>query len=270
MIKLLLLKPYANGFTSWYAMVLLCLAITANAQPGDSNPIANVIGFQFGVNQIKDENLHPKVSTGTSTELFYAFEKKGKTWSRFQFTLGYSRLKTGLEDLSKTINLQLDFDYSLNFFASGKSNFKYYVGPEARIAYNVSFYPNWDDSHLYWANYYALGVSNILFIQLNNEKQWINSLSMPVFSVFSRPDLYRLYKIDDTDFSGIAHNLNSNLAPATVTNVFYIKFQTEYRVPIFKEKQQGFIFSTDYSLVREKDGNPFSQLNYQVGIKMLL
>ena len=270
MIRLLLLKHNTSGLTNCCVIGLLCLSMSANAQRSNSNQLAHVIGIQFGVNQIKDKNLHSKVNAGTSTKLFYAFEKKEKNWHQFQFTIGYSRLKTGLEDLSKTINLELDLDYSLNFPALGKRNFKYYVGPEARIAYNVSFYPNWDDSHLYWADYYALGVSNILFLELNNENQWISSISFPLFSVFSRPDLYRLYKIDDTDFSGIVNNLNSNLTPATVPNVFYIRFRTEYRVPIFKDKQQGFTFSTDYSFVTENSGNSFSQLSYQVGIKILL
>lgn len=270
MIEPLLLKPCTGRLANWCGIALLCLSISANAQRTDSNQFEHVVGIQFGVNQIKDENLHSKVNTGTSTKLFYAFEKKEKNWHQFQFTIGYSRLKTGLEDLSKTINLELDLDYSLNFPVLRKRNFNYYVGPDARITYNVSFYPNWDDSHLYWADYYAVGVSNILFLELKNENEWISSISFPLFSVFSRPDLYRLYKIDDTDVSGIVNNLNSNLTPATATNVFYIRFRTEYRVPIFKDKQQGFTFSTDYSFVTENSGNSFSQLCYQVGIKILL
>jgi hypothetical protein len=267
---LLRLRIYPEKFSRWHVIATLCLSITANAQRSDIIRSDHVIGIQFGVNQIKEENLHSKVNRGTSTELFYAFEKRRQVWNQFQFTIGYSRLKTGLEDLSKTINLKLDFDYSLNFSVAGKRNMKYYVGPAARVMYNVSFYPNWDDSHLYWADYYALGVNNILFVQLENENQWVTSLSFPLFSIFSRPDLYREYKIDDTDFAGIVRNLNSDLAPAVVTNLFYVRFRTEYRVPIFNDKQQGFTFSTDYSVVRKDGGNAFSQLCYQVGINIRL
>jgi len=239
-------------------------------QINDSIRTAHGIAIEFGINQIKDENLHPKVSTGTLTEFSYGFEKRKKVWHQFHFALGYSRLKTELEDLSKSLNITVNTAYSWNYPLARKKKFSYYLGPEASIAYCLSFFPNWDDSHLYWADYYSIGVRNSFSVQLKNESEWVAFVSLPLFSVFSRPELYRLYKIDDTDFGGIMSNLNSNIAPAHLTNVFYVKFQTEYRFPVFKKKRQALTFSTDYTRVKHDEGNIFSQLSYQFGIKFLL
>jgi hypothetical protein len=130
-------------------LLLILTSVQTLAQERDSSRTNHFISLQFGVNQIKDENLIPKVSTGTITELSYGFEKRKTNWQQFHFTLGYSRLKTKLEDLSKSFNLQLNLGYSRSYALLQKKNFKYYLGPEVNLAYDASYFPNWDDSHLY-------------------------------------------------------------------------------------------------------------------------
>lgn len=248
----------------------LLLSVTSTAQDADSVDIKHSIALQFGVNKIKDENLHPKLSTGTITELSYGFEKRKENLQLLNFTIAYSRFKTKYEDLSKSINLGLSLSYSYNFQISKKSKFTYWLGPEANLEYNACYFPNWDDSHLYWANYLSLGVKNVFSFDLKNDKRWISSLSFPLFSVFSRPDLYRLYKIDETDFAGIVDNLHSNITAAHLVNVFYVKFQTEIRFPVFKTKQEALFYSFEWIRVKHDEGNPFQQLSHQIGIKFLL
>lgn len=253
------------------AISAFLLAICTTLALGqDSTQSYHGLELSFGINQTKEENLHPKVSTGTITRISYAFEKRKKVWHQFHFTLGHSRLKTQLEDLSKSIHLQLNTAYSWNYPLVQKRRVKYYLGPEASIAWNAAFYPNWDDSHLYWADCYSVGARNGVSIELKNETEFASFLSIPLFSVFSRPELYRLYKIDDTDFSGILRNLNSNLTPAHLVNVFYIRWQTEYRFPVFKGKRQAFTYHLEYNRVKHDTGNTFSRLLHQIGIKLFL
>jgi hypothetical protein len=249
---------------------LFFLSATALSQEKDSTETMHIIALRFGVNQIKDENLNTKVSTGTLTEFSYGFEKRTASWQKFHLTLGYSRLKTQVEDLSKSVNLKLNTGYSMSFKIVQGNNFKYYLGPEANIAYDGCFFPNWDDSHLYWADYFSVGVRNIFSVKLKNKNEWVTDVSIPLFSVFSRPELYRLYKIDDTDFGGIVHNLNSDLTAAHLTNVFFFHLQTEYRFPVFKNKTQAFTYSFEWLRVKNNDGNPFSQLSHQIGIKFFI
>ena len=251
-------------------LFLLLLSGTVLSQEMDSARTRHFIALRFGLNQIREENLHPKVSTGTLTELSYGFEKQNKRLQRFQLSLGYSRLKTSLEDLSKSINLKLNISYSYNFRLVKSRKFNYYLGPEANLSYTACFLPNWDDSHLYWADYLSVGAKNIFSVSLKNKKEWVTDVSIPLFSVFSRPELHRLYKIDETDFAGIVHNLNSHITAAHLTNVFFVHLQTEYRFPVFHNKTQAFTFLFDWLRVRHDDGNPFYQLSYQLGIKFIL
>jgi len=241
------------------------------AQEADSSSrVLHFGSLQFGLNQIKEENLHPKVSTGTCMDLTYGFEIRKKNWQKFHLTLGYSRLKTELEELSKSLNVKINLSYSTGFKLTRGTKFNYYLGPEATLAYNFSFLPNWDDSHLYWADYLSIGVKNSFLVKLKNKNALVTDLSIPLFSVFSRPELYRLYKIDDTDAGGIISNLNSNISAAHLTNVFFLHFQTEWRFPVFKTKTQAFTYSLDWVRVKHNDGNPYNQLTNQIGLKLFL
>lgn len=118
---------------------LSLLPCTVKAQKTDSAKANQFISLQFGLNKIKDENLLPKVSTGTITELSYGFEKRKTNLQQFHFTVGYSRLKTEFEDLSKTANLELNMDYNLGYQLAQKNNFTYYLGPEMRLSYNACY-----------------------------------------------------------------------------------------------------------------------------------
>lgn len=245
-------------------------AAEGNATIRDSATTYHSIAIQLGMNQVRDENLHPKVHTGSINELAYEFESKAAILRQFRFAVGYSWIKTELEDLSKTLNLKLNMGYSQCYSLVKGSNFEYYAGPEAGLAYNVAYFPNWDDSHLYWANYISLGVQNAVSVQFDNGNEWISSLSIPLFTMYSRPELYRLYKIDDIDFGGFVNNLNSNFTPAFWGNAFYLKLKTEYRFPAFGNKREAFTYSLEFLRIKSGDGNPFTQISHQIGIKLLL
>ena len=228
------------------------------------------ISAWFGVNQIKDENLHPKVSTGTITELSYGFERRKNNFTQFQFILGYSRLKTKFEELSASANFKLNLNYSYNLNLYQNNKLKYYLGPKAVLAYSACYFPLWDESHLYWADYFSIGVNNILSVRLKNKNEWLASLSIPIFSLYSRPDYLRLYKIDAVDFGGIAKNLNSDITPGFWGNAFELNFETAYCFPVFKNNMQAFTYSLEFLRIKKNDGKPFTQLSHQIGIKFWL
>ncbi len=256
-----------------YIFLLVILSLALHAIELDSTSVnkgIHSVSFSGGINQMKEELLHPKVHTGTIFQLGYGFEKRMKLYHTFNFNLRYSRLKTKLEDLSKSVNLQINTNYSFRYSLYSRKNFEYFLGPEFQICYNASFLPNWDDSHLYWASYYSIAAGNTLFWDLNNGNQCILTFSFPLFSVFSRPETERLYKIDDTDFSGIVNNLNSNLTAAHLVNVFYLRLNTEYRFGIFKNKHEAFTYSFEWSDVKRNDSKAFYQIINQIGIKIYL
>ncbi|HZV43335.1 MAG TPA: hypothetical protein VFF90_02590 [Saprospiraceae bacterium] len=257
------------SFVIFFSLSLI-LPTRGSAQQPDSLKAQHFVGLQLGINQVKEENLHPKASGGILAQFSYGFENQNKNLERFDVVLGYSRLKTELEDLSKTVNLRFRTAYSLNFKCVENKKFIYHLGPEAVLDYNASFYPNWDDSHLYWADYLSVGVNNIMTVPISGNRQWVTTIAIPLFSVFSRPEIYRLYKIDETDAGGIISNLNSNIDAAHLTNVFHLRLLTEYRFPAFRNGHEALSYSFEWIKVKNDDGFAFQKITHQVGIKFFL
>ncbi len=252
-------------------ILLLCIfSADISAQLADSTRTQHFVSLQLGINQIKDENLHPKASSGIVSQFSYGFDKQQRKLQQFEMLLGYSRLKTELEDLSKTVNLRLRLEYSLNYQIIDHPKFAYQLGPDVVLDYNGTYFPNWDDSHLYWADYLSIGVKNIIQVSLSDQREWRTTLAFPLFSVFSRPQLYRLYKIDETDAAGIISNLNSDITAAHLTNVFHIRLQTEYRFPAFKQSRESLFYAFEWVRVKSDDGFPFQIVVHAVGIKFFL
>lgn len=252
-------------------ILLLCIYSTGIlAQKEDSTKIQHLVSLQLGVNQIKDENLHPKTSSGLISQIVYGFEKQQKKRQQFEILLGYSRLKTEREELSKTLNLRIRLEYSLDFKVVDHPKFAYQLGPDVVLDYNATYFPNWDDSHIYWADYLSIGIKNTLQVALRDQREWRTTVAFPLFSVFSRPALYRLYKIDETDAGGFITNLNSDITAAHLMNVFHIKLQTEYRFPAFRQSRESLFYAFEWVSVKNDEGLPFQKLVHAIGIKFFL
>ena len=228
------------------------------------------INFQLGLNQIKELNLLPLVHKGSLTELSFETEKIKSSLRQFQFSFLYSRIRTGVEEMPKSGNIKLGFDYSYNFLIFQKNNLRYYLGPQASLCYSYMLYPNWDDSHGYWADYLSFGPENILSVSVKHDREWFTSLNFSLISFFSRPEEIRPYKMDDSSVGGILKALNSNIETGTVNRALQINFRTEYRFPVFVNKREAITYDMNIIRLSQKKGQPVFQLIWQIGIKIML
>lgn len=226
--------------------------------------------MKVGLNQIREMNLLPMVHKGFITELSFETEKINRRLRQFQFFFTYSRIKTSLEEMSKSGNINLGLNYSYNFLIFQNNNFRYYSGPQASLSYSFMMYPNWDDSHGYWADYLSLGSSNIFSFSLRHESEWFTSLNFSLFSLFSRPEEIRPFKMDDSSFGGILKALNSNIKPGLMNKVFQINFKTEYRFPVFVKKREAITFNMKIIRISANDEQPIFQIINMFGIKIML
>lgn len=247
-------------------LALYTFSLGAQEVPAAGN--SNSFQLDFGVNQLKDENLHTKVHTGILYGLTYEYSKQSQNISNFSIGLRYSRLKTNYEELSASANIQLFGDYNYLFGTVKRKRFSYFLGPEIKLNYNLSFYPNWDESHLYWACCIEIGVRNKLSFQINEHQSLVMDLSLSLFSVLSRPELDRQYKIDDISFGGIIQNMHSNLQGGTINKSFFVSIQTEYQFHISEKITQAICYSYDYRRVKGNEGNPFQSSRHQIGLKI--
>ena len=228
------------------------------------------VNVQLGVNQIKEMTLLPLVHRGTLTEVTFETEKIKNTLRQFQFSMTYSRLKTGMEEMSKSGNIKIGLGYSFNFLVYKKNNLRYYLGPKTSVCYSYMLYPNWDDSHGYWADYLSFGASNILSVSLKHENEWFTSLNFGLVSFFSRPEETRPYKMDDSSLGGILKALNSNIEAGSMNKALQINLRSEYRFPVFVTKREAITYSMDIVRFSQKDEHPVIQIIYSIGIKIML
>jgi hypothetical protein len=131
-------------------------------------------------------------------------------------------------------------------------------------------YPNWDDSHGYWADFLSFGPNNIVSVSVKNDREWFTALNFSLVSFFSRPEEIRPYKMDDSSVGGIWNSLNSNIETGTVNRAFQINFRTEYRFPVFVDKREAITFDMNIIRLSQKSEQPVFQFIWKAGIKIML
>ena len=221
-----------------------------------------------GINQIKEENLHPKVHKGLIYGLQFEHLKYRKRTTSWGMGLQFSRLKTKYEDLSASANAQLFARYAKLFPISQTPKRSWLLGPEANLHYVLSFFPNWDESHLYWANTWGAGIHNKFIFQIKEKRSLDWELRIPLVSLLSRPEPNRLYKIDDLSAGGIISSLHSNLEGAFWNKSLMIWTKVEYQFQISEKTTQALCYSFEYARIKSKEGAPFQNLQHHVGLKI--
>ncbi len=188
--------------------------------------------------------------------------------SNYKIGVVYSRLKTKFEDLSASANIQLSGKYNFLFETIIGDRFTYFIGPEIELHSNLSYYPNWDESRLYWGSFQNLGVKNKLSYAINERQSFVIDLSLSIYSLFSRPQMNRQYKIDDISLGGIVANMYSNLEGGTINKSISSTFQTEYQFHISEKITQAICYSFNYRRLKSKDGSPFQNSIHNIGFKL--
>jgi hypothetical protein len=239
---------------------------TGSLSPGSFH----AVGITIGVNQVKEENLLPRVHSGFITTLAYDYICISERYQDFKFALGISRIIANPEDVTKSANLMLTSSYSYCFKLIEVPNISYFIGPQAKLAYSVFFYPNWDESHLYWGNLFSIGVSNFGTYKICSRTRLVSTLTIALFSLYSRPNALRLYKIDELSFGSIFKSLHQNLEFGFITAVTTLHFDIEYQFPVFETKTEAFFYSFDYAHIGKGNALPFTQLFHQLGLRILL
>jgi hypothetical protein len=240
------------------------------ADPSTDHPTNHSVSLQFGLNQIRERDLLPLVHKGSVTELAYETEKIKGSMRQFQLLLSYSRLKTSLEEMAKSANIGLGLNYSYDFLVLKKNNLRYYAGPQASLQYSFMMYPNWDESHSYWADYLSFGAGNMLTVSFRHENEWFSSLYFSLLGFFSRPDPVRQFKMDSTSPGGVLKAFNSNIETGFPNKLLLINYKTEYRFPVFTHKREAFTFNMNILRMSRNNGEPVFQIINTFGIKIML
>jgi len=246
---------------------ILLLISSFGQQPDDTSNYWS-LSVKTGINHIKEQNLHPKVHLGTATAVVFNRYGQNKHTSDLELSILYSRPKTNFEPLAATINAQLGISYRKLFGLCSSAKTDFSAGPAAAIDYNISYYPNWDDSHLYWANCFAIGAAGKGAVRFANSKQLLFDAQLSALSFLSRPEADRQYKIDDLSFSGLMENFHSNTTFGTVNQSFSLKLKSEYIFLLTSKLSQSFTYQYSYSRQNSRSAALFENSIHTIGLKM--
>jgi hypothetical protein len=228
----------------------------------------NRISVTTGLTQFKDENLHPKTFRGITIGSSYQHSRISKNISEYGAGLKISLMNTSYEDFPSSVNILILANYKYLFNIVNNHNLHYYLGPLADMQYGTSAYFNWDESHLYFANFLSAGISNRISYESGNKTFNLN-LDFPVLSCISRPEPNRQYKIDDMTFSGILNNLASNPEVVLPDKNFYLKTGLEMKYLSGRKKLRSVGYNFMYHRMKASNGMPYQNIENTISYKFI-
>lgn len=250
-----------------FFLACLLLSWSLQGQTNSDSIIYRNVSVHFGFNQIKEENLHPKVHYGTISGLSYCRYDLSGIGSFLDFGLFYSRLKTSFEDLSASVNGQLFLTYGKLFIFDASPKQIFSIGPMVGLKYNISYYPHWDESHLYWANDLNVGAKSIMQYRLSDKTTLLADLGLSFVSLMSRPETDRQYKIDDLTFGGIMQNFHSNIEMAAFHKALKFSLKKEARFHLTDNYMQSIFYQYYYTRMDSSNAQLFQNSLHTIGLK---
>ena len=237
-------------------------------QDSDTKVLKNSISITLGSNQFKEENLHLKAFRGMTIGTSYRHTKINKNISEYTAGLKISLLKTTFENFPSSVSILILGDYKYLFNIIKNERLSYYLGPVVDLQYGASAYFNWDESHLYFANYLGGGIGSRITYSLGDKSLDFN-LDIPFISCIFRPENNRQYKIDDMTFGGIFKNLSSNPEGALPYKNFFVKAGLDMKYKSKRSKTRSVGYNFKYHYMHASDGNPFQNIEHSVSYKFI-
>lgn len=247
--------------------LLICSDLLGQSLSSDTIIRRSSIALNLGIRQVKDLNLHPKVHRGLSYGLGYSHYKQAEHIRLWEVDANFSGLKTSYEGAATSLYIQFLTAYSYNFSLVQDGPFSFYAGPQLAVQYSLGYYPNWDDSHLYWSSYLGLGLNSLLSYHTGGGT-FLLKASLPLISAISRPEINRQHKIDDVSLSGTLQNMNSQWEAVSWNKSFAPTAGLEYLYPLSRKLSQSFGYSFQYLYLNASTGSPLYQLDHRLFLKI--
>lgn len=254
-------------------IALLCgyLVGSLTAQADSTRLLKNInnsIAINIGWHQVKDENLHRKVHEGVQYGLAYSHLRTAKNRGQISSQLQYARLRTEYEPMPASTSVQLYLQGNYAWRCLEAETYQLYLGASAVAQYRFYSFPNWDESHVYWADDISLGLSSYFDWQIADKRQLMVTFQASLLSLFSRPAAYRHQKIDDLSFGGVLSNMHSNWDIGTLNKAIGLHFKLEYQIELSAQLTQAFSYTARYHRLEGNNSAAWQQIEHNVGIQL--
>lgn len=251
-------------------ILLLWVPVCVQGQNSVRGRIWHDIHLDVGIDQVRERNLHPKIHRGPLIGINYSYGSMSRYIYSVEAGLSGSLLKTKYENSLKSSHIRLYANYYHLFSVAGNRTVSWFFGPEARLNYSVGFYPEWDESHMYWANYMATGFRNKFVAAIFPYQQLMLDISLPLIFIASRPASDRPYKMDDFSFTGILKNLHNHAEVSSWKKSFVLDIFLEHQMQTRRIRMPAFYYSLYYCKLRSIDSRTFNNVVHRVGVKFYL
>jgi len=181
----------------------------------------------------------------------------------------YARPKNEFEPANVTLAMNVDLKYSYLIKLKSVEKAGLYLGGMAQADYKLAYYALWDDSHMYWADFWGIGFSSWLEKPLKERSGFIASFELPVFGLASRPPLRRDYKIDDQSFGGIMEMAHQDLKVVSPVSYFNPVLKFGIRLKYSDKFSTDFYYHFEYLNADISYSDEYKQLQHGLGINLI-
>jgi hypothetical protein len=253
-------------------LLLITLLGSLFSMAEEIQPVIKKSGIQIdlGINQNKESNLLPVIHQGGIYGLRFFSERKSVNLSQFETGLHVGTLKSEFEPEIGTIAIRLWGKYAYLFPLYSTEKFSVFAGPESELNYNAGLYFNWDESHLYHANFLSTGAHLRVKCLFSSKNSLTLNVGFPILSAIRRSLPNRMYKIDDLTAGGIISEMHNRIKLASFTKNFLVDSTIEYCFNTSKKIVPAFCYTLRYNQLNDGVGFPFQQVQHLAGIKFYL
>jgi hypothetical protein len=262
-----------RGFRLSCLILLAMVYSTAQAQTVPDSPKHVTLGAGLLHLQAVEGTLYPRRNTGPGLHLDLQAEKRKQERIReWQLLVQYARPRTAVEQETSSHWVRLRIRANQLWPVARGAWGQLQAGPMAALNYQVAYYENLDESHLYWANHATLGASvRWQRPRLNQEASGFQArLDLPVLGLASRPPQLRPYKIDDLSGGGILQMLHGQLRPVWWGQLLAPQGELAYRLTPSGRRTRAFFYGMEYQWLSLGYSRSYQHLVHQAGFRLTL
>lgn len=212
--------------------------------------------------QIQEGNINPLIHNSQAFLIGYKFFPDLDGYNTMELATYLQRPRTRLEGSASSFHFQFHLAYNKLWKSAYSTNWYGFLGPSLALDYTIGFYPQWDESHLHWANNLSVDLKYILGYILNNGKHLKMDVRLPVAALISRSASHTRDKIDDFSGAGIISNLHSNIEFGSINKYLAIELIPEYQF----YRSDSFIISGaytfNYTQITSSYSRPFKNITH--------
>jgi len=173
---------------------LMTTAVTGQSDSSCSKPIHQIGVVLGGGNyQVRDDIIAPLRWDGFGFVGGLSYSLIGdEERHNIDLRILYSSPSNRYNHKSSAGEINLGYSY-MHTIVGDESHGQLHLGGLIDWNYNVQYYENWDDSHIYWLNVYEIGPAARWSKIINDNQQLALRFNFSLIALVSRPPKYRYY-----------------------------------------------------------------------------